>query len=728
MNSEIYPLIVSRAVFYKDKVVFSTPGKETVVEAPISIVRQIINCCDGSKILSEVITELSEKWDQNSIEALIEEMVLQEVIVDACSLEEHYWKNVQNYQNFPRIVTPDEVKKLVANAKQIHRQKTCDHLYEPSNNILSEIIKSRKSTRIFSGETISFQTLVDMLWSSYGEFQDVKQDFHRTVPSAGALYPLNFHLGLFLKTGELESGIYDVVFSQDGRIGFNKTDHCVENLVCAFISPEITNCGANGVLVVSGSFSLSNHKYGNRSLLYTPLEAGHSSQNFILEATRQGVSTLEVGGFVDRVLSKFIGLSKEYDPMTSIFFGISGECGANEKKAEVPIEFHWTVPEEGKYDPGFVIASARVKGRGDWSNGRDSDPKIALKKAMSEAKEWAACGNIPDLVYDKLSNLDSAINPADVISFHDKQYEAEGFPFAKFSSEENYGWTGGYELNTGNDSLVLADIVYFPYHPTKGHYCYANSSGCAARPELEKAIEIATLELIERDSFMCSYLCKLSLPRISFSSLPESIQDRVRRIEREGFDVWVVDHSLDLTPVCFVFVQHQELCFTACSSCASFETEYAISHALTEVEAFVYTRLNSLNVPKMKPIEVCDPVSHGVLYAQPMYFRKANFLVECRKEISFQDFGKSVSRCWYGLMDVFERKRYKPVVVPLNLPESKGGNGGLNIVRSIVPGLVPMTFGFGQSPLGMKRLYEISGVFGKKMSYRLLNKFTHPFA
>ena len=57
-----------------------------------------------------------------------------------------------------------------------------------------------------------------------------------------------------------------------------------------------------------------------------------------------------------------------------------------------------------------------------------------------------------------------------------------------------------------------------------------------------------------------------------------------------------------------------------------------------------------------------------------------------------------------------------------------GGNDGLNIVRSIVPGLVPMTFGFGQAPLGMKRLYEVASLFGKKMSYRLLNKFTHPFA
>ncbi len=728
MNIEIIPFIVSKTVFYKNKVVFLTIDKETVVEAPISLVRQIINICDGSKNLKEVIATLSKKWDITSIEALMEDLIIQEVIVDARSLEEHYWKNVQNYQNFPRIVSPDEVKKLVSNAKQIHRQKTSNYFYEPSTNILSEVIRLRVSTRNFSGETISLQTLVDMLWSAYGEFQDLNQDFHRTIPSAGALYPLTFHLGLFLKTGDLESGIYEIVFSQDGKVGFNRTDNCIEKLVCAFINPEITTSGAQGVLVISGSFFLSNQKYGNRSLLYTPLEAGHSSQNFILEATRQSVATLEIGGFVDKLVSRFIGLPKQYHPMTSIFFGISGEPCDKKQETESLIEFNWMVPDEDKYDPGFVIASARVKGRIDWSNGRDSDPKIALKKAMSEAKEWAACGNVPNLVYDNLGNLGSVIDPADVISFHDKQYEAEGFPFAKFSREEKYGWTNGYELNTGKDFYVLADLVYFPYQSSTSHYCYANSSGCAARPELEKAIEISTLELIERDSFMCAYLCKLNLPRISFRSLPESIQDRIRKIEREGFNVWILDHSLDFAPVCFVFVQHQELSFTACSSCASFEIEYAISHALTEVEAFVYARLNASNIPKIKPKEVSDPVSHGVLYAQPAYFRKANFLVEGRDEISFQDFGNSVSSSWSSLMDVFKSKGYKQVVVPLSLPENKGGNDGLNIVRSIIPGLVPMTFGFGQSPLGMKRLYDVSRVFGKKMNYRLLNKFTHPFA
>lgn len=32
---------------------------------------------------------------------------------------------------------------------------------------------------------------------------------------------------------------------------------------------------------------------------------------------------------------------------------------------------------------------------------------------------------------------------------------------------------------------------------------------------------------------------------------------------------------------------------------------------------------------------------------------------------------------------------------------------GIKVVRAIIPGFVPITFGYGQEPLGMRRLYEI---------------------
>jgi hypothetical protein len=77
----------------------------------------------------------------------------------------------------------------------------------------------------------------------------------------------------------------------------------------------------------------------------------------------------------------------------------------------------------------------------------------------------------------------------------------------------------------------------------------------------------------------------------------------------------------------------------------------------------------------------------------------------------------------------FENKGWQLITVPFYLSPEYGGNGNLYIVRSIVPGMVPMTFGFGQEPAGMERLYRIAKDFGNvKLSYGGLTKFPHPFA
>jgi len=86
-------------------------------------------------------------------------------------------------------------------------------------------------------------------------------------------------------------------------------------------------------------------------------------------------------------------------------------------------------------------------------------------------------------------------------------------------------------------------------------------------------------------------------------------------------------------------------------------------------------------------------------------------------------------RSWHELLDRFSRKGYRLFTVPLYLSKEYGGNGGLHIIRSIVPGMVPMTFGFRHEPAGMERIYEVGKELGnRKLSYRELTKFPHPFA
>lgn len=725
MNENSIPILFASVVISGNKTIFNTYSREVIVEAPGIVIGQIVNLCDGSNRFKDIVDTLATNWDRESVSNLIEDLFQKQVIVDGRSLEGGFWEVVTNPMRFSTNVSNDQVTQLVKRAKERHREEIPEKFYQPSRSSFSKIIEDRKSVRSFSGELVSLQTVIDLLWVAYGECLDRNGREHRTVPSAGALYPLMIHIGLFAKTGDLETGVYRVLYGQDGSLGFKLISSDILRFARSFLNPAGIQRGVHGVVVISGSFLVSNQKYGNRSMLYVPLEAGHSAQNVLLEASRQNVATLEIGGFVDELLSKSLGLPIGYRPLTLVAFG--KETNETEPDKTTLMEVDWAIPMARGYNPDFAIASARLVGRRSWSHGRDPSPEIALKKAVSEAKEWAACGCISDLTHATYKELDNAIDPREIIRFHPNQYRSTKFPFGKFCETTKYGWTKGIDLD-GKEFYVLADHVYFPYFPETPYYCYSNSSGCAAHPDKQTAIEIGTLELVERDAFVNSYLCKLDMPIVSENTLPFSIQKRIQDLQSVGFRVWVVDHSLDLAPVAFVMAQNMEFHFTTCASCSSFDVEYAVSHALTEVEASVLHRLQSGGPDKIKPSDVVWPNDHGRLYGQRQYFQKADFLFGSQREVSFQEIGNCSAHTWAGLLDRFRSAGWKHLVVPLELSDDYGGNGNLNIARAIVPGIVQMTFGYRQEPAGMMRIYDIAKRFGKgEMSYRQLTKFPHPF-
>ena len=262
-----------------------------------------------------------------------------------------------------------------------------------------------------------------------------------------------------------------------------------------------------------------------------------------------------------------------------------------------------------------------------------------------------------------------------------------------------------------------------PITPTRIH------QGSAAYPNKQRAVELATLELVERDSFMIAYLAQLGFPTISQSTLPLSILNRIRELQRVGFEVTINDHSIDLAPVACVIVQSKELGCTACASCSKFDMEQAIDHALMETEAFVLARFEKGRTEHIKPNEVEMPLDHGKLYDQKRYFHRANFLINGQRSIPLGSAGCGVARSWQGLLDRFSAKGWKLITVPLYLSGDYGDNGDLSIIRAIVPGMVPMTFGYRQEPAGMERIYEVAKEFGNcKFSYKELAKFPHPFA
>jgi ribosomal protein S12 methylthiotransferase accessory factor len=98
------------------------------------------------------------------------------------------------------------------------------------------------------------------------------------------------------------------------------------------------------------------------------------------------------------------------------------------------------------------------------------------------------------------------------------QYDAPGWPFARFRPDVPVSWVEGKSWLTGRRRFVPACLVYVPYRPRERADLLALSvsSGQACHPDLEQAVLTGLYEVVERDAFMISWLRRLPLPRVLY--------------------------------------------------------------------------------------------------------------------------------------------------------------------------------------------------------------------
>jgi SagB-type dehydrogenase family enzyme len=176
----------------------------------------------------------------------------------------------------------------------------------PSNTLsVVEAVKKRKSVRSFLPEPLSINDLAFLLWASTG-IQRTEQDYEfRTVPSAGALYPIETYVVVNNVEG-LEKAVYH----------YNIRTHSLEELKTGDFGEKTAHAAlgqkmcanAAAVLVWTAVFDRSKWKYAQRAYRYVYLDAGHIAQNLALSATSIGLGSCHIGAFFDDEINQIIGV------------------------------------------------------------------------------------------------------------------------------------------------------------------------------------------------------------------------------------------------------------------------------------------------------------------------------------------------------------------------------------------------------------------------------------
>ena len=174
---------------------------------------------------------------------------------------------------------------------------------------LGQAMAQRRSSRGLSASTVAMASLATLLHAAYGETLDnaggpFPRPF-RTVPSGGALYPLEIYFHSVHVDG-LGAGLYHYDTSR------NVVRLIREGDGSRFISEGLVQRNlpfdASVMFFLTGLPRRCTFKYRDRGYRFMLMEAGHVAQNLSLAAVGLRLSSLCVGGFLDEKIDDFLGL------------------------------------------------------------------------------------------------------------------------------------------------------------------------------------------------------------------------------------------------------------------------------------------------------------------------------------------------------------------------------------------------------------------------------------
>jgi SagB-type dehydrogenase family enzyme len=177
---------------------------------------------------------------------------------------------------------------------------------------LEESIYKRRSVRKFSNDEIEKEKISQLLWAAKG-----KNLYKKTVPSAGAIYPIEIYA--FLK----RYGLYFYDYKNNTlilKIKEEKEENLLKKLVKFALNQDFIYDAPLSVIICVNLPKII-RGYGKRGKRYAFIEVGHSAQNIHLTAVSLGLGSVPVGAFQDQSIKNLLQLPENLRPIYIIPIG-----------------------------------------------------------------------------------------------------------------------------------------------------------------------------------------------------------------------------------------------------------------------------------------------------------------------------------------------------------------------------------------------------------------------
>jgi SagB-type dehydrogenase family enzyme len=168
---------------------------------------------------------------------------------------------------------------------------------------LEAAMATRRSVRELANDPLSRAELGQLLWAAQGI---TDEEGRRTVPSAGATYPLDVLVAT-------EEGVARYVPDGHRLAWLGATDVRAALRMAAGDQAVVGEAAA--VIVISGVVERTAPRYGERAERCVTLEAGHATQNVLLQAIALELGAVPVGSFDDAEVHRVLGLATGEAPL-----------------------------------------------------------------------------------------------------------------------------------------------------------------------------------------------------------------------------------------------------------------------------------------------------------------------------------------------------------------------------------------------------------------------------
>jgi SagB-type dehydrogenase family enzyme len=183
------------------------------------------------------------------------------------------------------------------------------------NTSLEETLARRRSIREYSQTPLKQEEVSQLLWAAQGI---TSASGGRTVPSAGALYPLEVYL-IAGNVENLSPGIYKYQPQGHKLIWLRGQDVRGELCAAALGQAPVKNGAID--MVIAAVYERTTQRYGERGIRFTHIEAGHAAQNIVLQATALSLGAVPIGAFDDNRVEDILTLPENESPLYIIPVG-----------------------------------------------------------------------------------------------------------------------------------------------------------------------------------------------------------------------------------------------------------------------------------------------------------------------------------------------------------------------------------------------------------------------